>query len=138
MDGNQPAPVAPLEPGTETVLVVEDYAGLRDLAELMLQKAGYSVVLASSGDEALKWLERHAGQVDLLLTDVVMPGLSGRELVEQMEKVYPEIKVIYTSGYTDDMVVRQGVDANTANFLAKPYTYESLTTAVRAALDTGD
>jgi CheY-like chemotaxis protein len=137
VDTDQPAPPIAPERGLETILVVEDYPGLRELARRMLEKAGYTVLLAGNGGEALQLLESHDGPVHLLLTDVVMPGMNGRELAARVVEAHPEIKVIYTSGYTDDAIMRHGVVADAAHFLGKPYTHEDLTRAVRKALDAG-
>jgi two-component system, cell cycle sensor histidine kinase and response regulator CckA len=134
---DQTAPQATLERAGETILVVEDYAGLRQLARAMLDKAGYKVLLAANGKEALELLERHNGRVDLLLTDVVMPEMNGRELAAHIEASRPGIKVIYASGYTDDALLRHGVQTDAAHFLGKPYTYEDLTRVVRNVLDAG-
>jgi len=121
--------------GTETILVVEDYLALGQFAKRILQSAGYTVLVASNGDEALLLLERHEGPVHLLLTDVVLPGMGGPELVARIADVRPQMKVIYASGHTDDALLRHGVAADATHFLVKPYTSEVLTRAVRAVLD---
>ncbi len=118
----------------ETILVVEDYPALRRLAVRFLQSAGYNVLEAGDGEEALQVLERHQGPVHLLVTDVVMPGMSGRVLAERAAEVRPEIRVIFTSGYTDDDLLLRGVQAEGAHFVAKPYTREALEGAVRTVL----
>ncbi len=133
---DQTVPQAASARGAETILVVEDYPELRLLARRMLERAGYAVLVAGDGGEALRLLEHHRGKVDLLLTDVVMPGIGGRELAAHVLKEHPEIKVLYTSGYTDDAIVRHGVHADAAHFLNKPYSHEDLTRAVRTVLDT--
>jgi PAS domain S-box-containing protein len=135
--GDEPAPAIAPERGAETILVVEDYVGLRQLARRMLEKAGYTVLVASDGGEALQALERHDSPVHLLLTDVVMPGMNGRELAARMREAHPEVKVIYTSGHTEDALIRHGIEADAAHFLRKPYTHEDLTRAVRVVLDAG-
>ena len=134
-------PVAtPVEPssasGHETILLVEDERALRDLTRRILQSAGYIVIEASNGDEALIYLrDRAATRVDLMLTDVVMPGMNGRELATRVEKGWPDIKVLYTSGYTDDEILRHGVLEDERRFIAKPYTPADLKRKVRALLD---
>lgn len=135
-DADQPARAGGVVHGTETILVVEDEDALRHVAEGMLQWAGYTVLTASNGGEALLWLERHDGPVHLMLTDVVMPGISGWELAAQLAEARPDIKVLYTSGYTDDAIVRHGVLHSTTHFVGKPYTIEELTRKVREVLDT--
>lgn len=122
----------------ETILVVEDYAGLRQLVARMLEPAGYTVLLAASGNEALRLMESHNGPVHLVLTDVVMPGISGPVLAARIGETHPEIRVIFTSGYTDDALLRHGIDSDVERFLAKPYTREALLHAVRTLLDAPD
>jgi PAS domain S-box-containing protein len=124
---------APVQ-GSGTILVVEDDPALRDVVTRILRSAGYTVVPARNGADALRLLELHEGTVHLLLTDVVMPGISGPELVARMAAVRPEMKVIYTSGYADDAVLRHGVLSDTTHFVGKPYTIEALTSKVREVL----
>jgi PAS domain S-box-containing protein len=129
------APAAAPARGAETILVVEDYAGLRALARRMLERAGYTVLAAANGNEALELLASHSGAVDLILTDVVMPGMDGSELAERLRETNPGLKVIFTSGYTDDSLLRHGIDASAGHLLVKPYSNEDLTRAVRTVLD---
>ena len=121
--------------GTETILLVEDNAGLRKLATRVLAPAGYTVLGAASGEEALRVLERQEGPVHLLLSDVVMPGMSGRDLAEQLAQTRPEMKVLFMSGYTDDTVVQHGVLEAQVAFLNKPFTAAALLRKVREVLD---
>ena len=121
--------------GTETILVAEDDPGIRKIALRMLGGAGYSVLLAAGAEEALELLERHDGPVHLLLTDVVMPGMSGRTLAELIQRSHPGMKILYTSGYTDDAIVHHGVLAEGMHFLGKPYSTAELTRKVREVLD---
>jgi CheY-like chemotaxis protein len=121
--------------GTETILVVEDAEPLLRLAARILQSVGYTVLTASNGGEALLVLERHEGPVQLMLTDVVMPRMSGRDLAERLRSAHPEMKVLYTSGYTDDAIVHHGVLDEGVAFIVKPYTVADLTQKVRAVLD---
>jgi PAS domain S-box-containing protein len=123
--------------GNETVLVVEDEAVLRRLACRILKRSGYRVLTAASGDEALALTVGHVGGVDLLLTDVVMPGMSGAELGGRLHALYPDIRILYTSGYTEDTIVRRSVLEGEFCFVAKPYTPQTLLAKVREALDTG-
>ena len=121
--------------GNETLLLVEDEPGVRALARHVLQSCGYTVLEAGDGREALLAAEQHSGPIPLLLTDVVMPYLGGRQLADAVLGLHPEAKVLFLSGYTDDAVVRHGVlEANT-NFLQKPFTPASLAQKVREILD---
>jgi len=121
--------------GTETILLVEDNAGLRKLATRVLTPAGYTVLGAATGEEALAVLEGHDAPVHLLLTDVVMPGMSGRALAERLAGTHPAMKVLYMSGYTADTVVRHGVLEAQMPFLHKPFTAAALLREVREVLD---
>jgi CheY-like chemotaxis protein len=120
--------------GTETVLLVEDDAGVRDVAQALLRGLGYTVLEASNGAEALLLAEKHAAAIDLLMTDVVMPGISGRELAERLRAIHPELKVLFTSGYTDDIVVYHGVADQSLNFIGKPYSFQDLARKIRDIL----
>ena len=124
--------------GSETILVVEDDDALRRLAIRFLEPAGYTVLAAASGEEALLLLERHDGPVHLMLTDVVMPGMSVRNLAQQVSTSHPGMKVVYTSGYTDDVIVHHGVLDEGTHFLGKPYTVVELRRKVREVLDSQD
>jgi CheY-like chemotaxis protein len=121
--------------GEESILLVEDEAVLRRLARRMLESKGYRVLDAGSGPEALEIVGRHAGRIDLLITDVVMPQMSGRQLAVELERRSPGIHVLYLSGYTDDEVVRHGVLDERMNFLSKPCSLEALALKVREILD---
>jgi two-component system, cell cycle sensor histidine kinase and response regulator CckA len=124
--------------GTETVLVVEDEAQLRSMARRILEGAGYTVLLAGDGEAALEVLHGHEGRVDLVLTDVVMPRLGGAELAARLAETHPEIKVLFTSGYTADVDLRMDVRDAAVSFLGKPYTVDELRRKVRAILDTAE
>jgi two-component system cell cycle sensor histidine kinase/response regulator CckA len=128
-------PAAAMARGHETVLVVEDEPPLRDLAARILASAGYTVLQAASGADALALLERHAEPVHLVFTDVVMPGMNGRELAARLATLRPAIRVLYTSGYTEDAILRHGVLDDPARFLSKPYTPSVLRRRIREALD---
>lgn len=121
--------------GAETVLVVEDEELVRDIATTALRSHGYTVLEAASGDEALEIAAHHDGPIHLLMTDVVMPRMSGRQLADRLAETRPDTKVVFTSGYTDNAIVHQGVlDPNVA-FIQKPYTLDILLQMVRKVLD---
>jgi two-component system, cell cycle sensor histidine kinase and response regulator CckA len=121
--------------GSETVLLVEDDPSLRVLAVHMLESFGYDVVEANSGTEALEICRQREGDIHLLLTDVVMPGMSGRVLAEQLLPQRPQLKVVYMSGYTGQTVGAHGVLAEGSHFLPKPFTREALGRKIREVLD---
>ena len=121
--------------GTETILVVEDEEAVRKLAVRMLESAGYRVIEAGTGEQALAVSEQHRERIDLVLTDLVMPGMTGRELSAWLEKVRPGTRVLFTSGYTDGAILRQDVLDQSAHFVAKPYAKADLLRKVREALD---
>jgi len=125
----------PLPRGTETVLLVEDAAAVRAVTKQVLERQGYTVVEASDGEVALRLAQRERGPIRLLLTDVVMPRVSGRELAEQLTRARPDLKVLYASGYTDDSVVRHGILELGTAYLQKPFSPESLARKVRDVLD---
>jgi PAS domain S-box-containing protein len=128
---------SPVHPptGTETILLAEDASGLRRLARKSLERYGYTVLEAPNGDDALEICERHHGPIHLLLTDVVMPGMSGRALADRVAVLYPATKVLYTSGHADDAIVQRGVLSAGTAFLQKPYAPEVLARRVRDVLD---
>ncbi len=127
--------VPDLPPGTETVLVVEDEEQVRGLAARFLRDQGYRVLTASGGQEALVIAGKTARPIHLILTDVVMPGLSGPDLARRLTALHPGAKVLYMSGYTDDTIVRHGVLGAGIRFLEKPFTKGRLLSKVREALD---
>jgi CheY-like chemotaxis protein len=134
-EGAIAAPGARVARGTETVLLVEDAAAVRAVTRQILERHGYTVLEAPNGDAALRLAEKHDGTIHLLLTDVVMPLLSGRQMAEQLVRVRPDTKVLYASGYTDDSVVRHGVLELGTAYLQKPFSPESLARKVREVLD---
>jgi len=131
----QPGPTVGSRAGTETILLAEDNVGLRKLATRFLESAGYTVLGAATAEEALRLLERHEDSVHLLLTDVVMPGMSGRQLAEQLTQTRPEVKVLFMSGYTSDTIVRHRVLEAQLAFVSKPFTAAALLQKVRDVLD---
>ena len=132
----QKAQVAPATlRGTETVLLVEDEEQVRTIVSSILRRQGYRVVVAQNAGEALLHCEQHPEPIDLLVTDVVMPQMSGPELARRLVQVRPEMKVLCMSGYTDDSIVRHGVLQSGVAYLQKPVTPVSLATKVREVLD---
>jgi len=121
--------------GSETILLVEDENQVRDVARGILRRHGYTVIEARDAEEALLLSEQHQGPIHLLLSDVVMPNMSGPELAKLLVQVRPEMKVLCMSGYTDDAAVRHGVIDAEFDYLQKPITVETLTTKVRSALE---
>jgi len=140
-----PEPLAAAEPGgvraaargSETILLVEDEQIVRSLARRVLTQQGYTVLEAPAGAEALAVSDAHAGEIHLLLTDVVMPGIGGRELARQLAERRPRARVLYLSGYSDDAIVRHGLLDPGTFFLQKPFTPQALTRKVRQVLDAG-
>jgi CheY-like chemotaxis protein len=125
-----------LTPGRgETILLVEDAQRVRAVVREILEMSGYPVLEARHGAEALEVSNQHAGPIHLLLTDVVMPQMSGRELAQRLATLRPDLKVLYMSGYTDDAIVRHGVLASGIAFLSKPFTPDALALKVREVLD---
>ena len=124
--------------GTETILLVEDEDAVRAVARGILARHGYAVLEARGAVDAFAISQRHNGPIHLLLTDIVMPKLSGPSLAAQLAPMRPEMKMLCMSGYTDDAVVRNGFIDGDSAYLEKPFTVASLTTAVRAVLDAPD
>jgi two-component system cell cycle sensor histidine kinase/response regulator CckA len=132
----EPSPLPAKVPrGTETILLVEDEPALRAVARRALERQGYVILEAPDGDSALALMAAHSGPLDLLVTDVVMPGLSGRELATRLVAARPGVRVLYTSGYTDDAIVQHGVLEAGIQFLQKPFTPDTLGRKVRDVLD---
>ena len=124
-------------PGSATVLLVEDEDAVRRLATRVLTRSGYHVLAAAGGEQALEVAARFEGTIDLLMTDVVMPGMSGRELAEVLLPARPTMRLLYASGYTEDAIVRHGVSRLETAFLEKPFTPNALLQKVRQVLDAG-
>lgn len=122
-------------PGHENILVVEDEASLQDLARTILEGQGYSVTTAANGQEALAAADNDDKPFDLLLTDVIMPGISGRVLADQLSKKYPALKVLYMSGYTDNAIVHYGILEPGIEFIQKPFSPVALSRKIRSLLD---
>lgn len=120
--------------GTETVFVVEDEPSLRAMVLKILKRFGYRTLQAPNGGEAFILAEQYSGPIDLLMTDVVMPGMNGRELAKRLAKLHPEMKVLFTSGYTENVIVHHGVVDENLNFLGKPYSPEELVRKIREVI----
>jgi len=131
----QPKPVgSPV--GHETILVVEDEPQLRDLTRHFLETRGYTVLVAEHGAAAIDVARRHKGLIHLLLTDIIMPVMNGRELAQRMASLSPKTRILFMSGYTENAIWRNGMIQTSANFLQKPFTLDALTRKVREVLET--
>jgi len=133
--GRAPARASTPPKGAETILLVEDQAEVRRYARKMLRQQGYKVLDARSGPEALRVWKRRQGSIDMLLTDVIMPQMSGRELAQDLKAQRPELKVLYMSGYADDVIARHGILDPETELLQKPFTPDSLGRKVRSLFD---
>ncbi len=132
----QPVDTTAANSGSETCLLVEDQDMVRDLALRALRGKGYTVLEAGSGIRALEAAEKYADEIDLLITDVVMPGMNGKQLFERIRKLKPDLKVLYMSGYTENAIAHHGVLDSGINFLQKPFRPQELARRVRKILDT--
>jgi CheY-like chemotaxis protein len=122
--------------GSETILIVEDEKEVGKIIKKTLQELGYKVLLTEGGREALQWFQgKEPPSIQLMLTDVVMPGMSGRELRDLLTDLRPDLKVIFMSGYTDDAVIRHGISKKEMNFIQKPFSVNVLAQKVRQVLD---
>jgi PAS domain S-box-containing protein len=130
-----PAEAVAAEPGTETILLVEDEANLRYLARQYLEKQGYRVIEAADGAVAMQIAVAHEGVIHLLLTDVIMPGMNGRELAQRISEIRPNVKVLYMSGYTENVIGRNGTLDAGVRLLQKPFTLRDLKSKVREVLE---
>lgn len=128
-------PVEPADRGHETVLLVEDEPALLDLGIQLLKMQGYRVLAAGTPGEAIRLAEEHSGEIHLLLTDVIMPELNGRELAKNLLSLYPGLKRLFMSGYTSDVIAHHGVLDEGVHFIQKPFSLEALAAKVRDALD---
>ena len=137
LEEKQRTPIVELG-GSETLLIVEDDDSLRKLVRNALQQHGYRVLDAENGEDALRVSQEHEGPIDLMITDVLMPRMGGKEAADRLQHLYPQMKVIYMSGYTDNAIVQHGVLEPGLNFLEKPFSAEGLAHKVREVLDQED
>jgi CheY-like chemotaxis protein len=121
--------------GLETVLLVEDEPGVRALADAVLRKLGYKVLIADSGEAALGIWAEYRGSIDVLLTDVIMPRMSGSDLAHKLRQANPKLKILFMSGYTDDMIASHGILAGETQLIQKPFAAEALGRKLRSVLD---
>ncbi len=122
-------------PGHETVMIVEDSPLVLEFSVNVLEDAGYIVFKAENGEAALTLADTCSAEIVLLITDVVLPGINGKELAEEFKKKRPGIKVIYTSGYTENFIVQQDLAQDGVSFIGKPYSAHSLLKKIRGVLD---
>jgi two-component system cell cycle sensor histidine kinase/response regulator CckA len=121
--------------GSETILIVEDEDMVRELTQRVLEAEGYRCLAAANGPEALDMLEKRGDPVDLVISDIVMPGMGGRELAQRVNDRYPQARILFTSGFTDDEVIRRGLMDIGQPFQEKPWSAEQLLRRVRELLD---
>jgi CheY-like chemotaxis protein len=134
-DAAEVTAVAPVARGSETILVVEDDNAVRTITLRVLKAQGYNVLEAADGPSALAALESHQGPVQLLFTDVVLPGMGGREVAERVRALRPDMKILFTSGYTDDVILQNKLLEHNVLVLQKPFTPATLAAKVREILD---
>ena len=134
-DRTSVGPKQSAQKGIETILLVEDNDQVRHLGRTILERQGYNLLEANSGEEALAILTSHGAAIHLLLTDVVMPGINGKELYQRATQSYPHLKVLYMSGYTDDIIAHRGVLKKGIQLIQKPFSVDGLATKVREVLD---
>jgi PAS domain S-box-containing protein len=128
-------PVEAAERGQETILVVEDEPAILDITTKILEKQGYSVLAANNPGDAMRLARDHTGELHLLMTDVVMPGMNGRDLAQKMRSLHPDLKCLYSSGYTADVIVHHGVLEEGVFFIQKPFSRKDLAAKIREILD---
>ena len=116
-------------------MILEDEILVLNLAKIMLEKLGYKVLASNSAHEALAVIKSHGGAIDLLLTDVVMPEMNGRDFASQVNTLYPDIKTLYMSGYTSDVIVRHGILEEGVRYIQKPFSIKDLAVKVREVIE---
>jgi len=121
--------------GAETILLVEDDPRVREFTVSALKELGYTVLPYARGEDAMSALEKGAQTIDLLLTDVILPGMNGRVLAEAVQRMRPGVKILFASGYTDNIIVRHGVLEEGIHFIGKPFSVHALARKIREVLD---
>jgi CheY-like chemotaxis protein len=129
------SPAVPDPQGHETILLVEDETAILEITKLILEKLGYRVLPASTPDRALSLAGEHDGEIHLLITDVIMPGMNGRDLANKLVSFNPELRSLFMSGYTSDVIAHHGVLDDGIHFMQKPFSKHALAAKVREALD---
>ena len=124
-----------IERGHETILLVEDEPAILEMTTMMLERLGYQVVAAGAPKEAIHLVQEHAGEIHLVVTDVVMPEINGRDLCENILSIHPNLKCLFMSGYSTSIIAHHGVLDEGVNFIHKPFSMEQLAAKVREALD---
>jgi CheY-like chemotaxis protein len=119
----------------ETVVLVEDEPAIIRMCQVMLERLGYQVLATGTPSEALRLAENHAGEIDLLITDVIMPEMNGRDLADRLYVLFPDLKTLFMSGYTANVIAHRGVLDEGVNFIQKPFSIKDLSVKVRATLD---
>ena len=119
----------------EMVLVVEDEQAILTIARRVLERLGYTVLIANTPGQAIRLAEEHAGKIHLLMTDVIMPEMNGRDLARRILSLHPKLKCLYMSGYTADVIARHGVLEDGVHFIQKPFSLQDLAAKVRATLE---
>jgi CheY-like chemotaxis protein len=133
----QESQAAPAAPGHETILLVEDEAAILEITRLMLEKLGYQVLTAATPGEAIRQAREHAGEIHLLITDVVMPEMNGPELADKLLSLYPGLRSLFMSGYTGNVIAHHGILGDGINFIQKPFLKQTLAAKVREVLESG-
>ena len=125
------------ERGNETILLVEDEATILRMTKRILELQGYTVISASTPSEAINLAKKHTTKIDLLITDVIMPEMNGRDLANNLLSIYPNLKRLFMSGYTANVIAHHGVLDDGVHFIQKPFTMKNLAAVVRNTLDQG-
>jgi CheY-like chemotaxis protein len=133
----RPTPAPPASDGKETILLVEDDNAVRELTHRLLQQLGYTVLAAPEGSSAMRLVREHSGPIHLMITDLVMPGMSGRTLAERVLEIRPDVRVLLTSGYASEDALRSGLLAGELAYLEKPFSSSALAQKVRELLALG-
>ena len=128
----------PAARGDETILLVEDEPAILKMGQIILEKFGYRVLAATGPGEAMQAAGEHAGPIHLLISDVVMPEMNGRELAQGLTALYPEVKCLFMSGYSGDVIAHHEVLDEGVHFIQKPFSMQALAAKVRAVLDNAD